>query len=280
MLNTGEVVFHNNVEDTTSWEQYKEYAAQGHEIASHTVTHPRLAVLDEVNMLYELEQSKADLLKYLGEESIFSAEGPYGTENERVMEYAHEVYPSLRNRMPEPWLEEINRGSNVEPGASEKEYVQWQRGILTRHSFEDMKGWIDTTMNHDNIWLVLVIHGVENLGWEPKTREDLKEYFSFMKTTENDLWIETFRDVTKYVRARKNTKVESSIDNITITITLNSELDPMVYSVPLTIKTYLPKNWTEAKNSNQKNLEILEDTNGSYVLLSMTLSESTTTITN
>lgn len=280
MVNTGEVVFHNNVEDTTSWEQYKEYAAQGHEIASHTVTHPRLAVLDEVNMLYELEQSKADLLKYLGEESIFSAEGPYGTENERVMEYAHEVYPSLRNRMPEPWLEEINRGSNVEPGTSEKEYVQWQRGILTRHSFEDMKSWIDTTLNHDNIWLVLVIHGVENLGWEPKTREELKEYFSFMKTTENDLWIETFRDVTKYVRARKNTKVESSIDNNTITITLNSELDPMVYSVPLTIKTYLPKDWTEAKNSDQTNLEIMKDANGSYVLLSMTLSESTTTISN
>lgn len=280
MVNTEEVVFHNNVEDTTTWEQYKSYAAQGHEIASHTVTHPRLAVLDEVNMLYELEQSKADLLKYLGEESIFSAEGPYGTENERVMEYAYEVYPSLRNRMPEPWLEEINRGSNAQPGASEKEYVQWQRGILTRHSFEDMKSWIDTTMNHDNIWLVLVIHGVENLGWEPKTREELKEYFSFMKTTENDLWIETFRDVTKYVRARKNTKVESNIDNNTITVFLNSELDPMVYSVPLTIKTYLPKDWTEAKSSDQQNLEILEDVNGSYVLLSMTLSESTTVITN
>ena len=108
MVNTGEVVFHNNAEDTTSWEQYKSYALQGHEIASHTVTHPRLAVLDEVNMLYELEQSKADLLKFLGEESIFSAEGPYGTENERVMEYAHKIYPSLRNRMPETWLEEIN----------------------------------------------------------------------------------------------------------------------------------------------------------------------------
>ena len=62
MKTTNDVVFHNNVEDTTTWEQYKSYAAQGHEIASHTVTHPRLAVLDEVNMRYELEQSKADLL--------------------------------------------------------------------------------------------------------------------------------------------------------------------------------------------------------------------------
>jgi peptidoglycan/xylan/chitin deacetylase (PgdA/CDA1 family) len=226
MVNTGEVVFHNNVEDTTSWEQYKYYASLGHEIASHTVTHPKLAVLDEVNMLYELEQSKADLLKFMGEESIFSAEGPYGTENERVMEYAHKIYPSLRNRMPETWLEEINRGSKAEPGASSKEYVQWQRGILTRHSFDDMKAWIDTTMNHDNIWLVLVIHGVENLGWEPKTRAELTDYFSFMKTTEDELWIETFRDVTKYVQARQKTKVQSSLEDDKITISLASELDP------------------------------------------------------
>ncbi len=151
MVDTGELVFHNNVEDTTTWEQYRSYSAQGHEIASHTVTHPRLAALDEANLLYELEQSKADLLKFIGPESTFSAEGPYGTENERVMEYAHQIYPALRNRMPEPWLEEINRGSKVQPGGSGKEYVQWQRGPLSRIGIEEMKSWVDTVMKHDNI---------------------------------------------------------------------------------------------------------------------------------
>jgi len=182
--------------------------------------------------------------------------------------------------MPETWLEEINRGSKVEPGVSEKEYVQWQRGLLTRHSFEDMKAWIDTTMNHDNIWLVLVIHGVENLGWEAKTRAELKDYFSFMKTTENELWIETFRDVTKYVQARQNTTVTSTLENGKITISLDSDLDPSIYSVPLTIKTYIPDNWTGAKNSDQKTLSIQTDAKGKYVLLPLTLAESQTFITN
>ncbi len=280
MLNTSEVVFHNNVEDTTTWEQYKYYASQGHEIASHTVTHPRLAVLDEANMRYELEQSKADLLKYIGEESIFSAEGPYGTEDERVMEYAHKVYPALRNRMPEPWMEEINRGSKVDPGKSEKEYVQWQRGILSRHSFEDMKAWIDTTKNHENIWLVLVIHGVENLGWEPKTKAELEEYFSYMKSTEDELWIDTFREVTKYIRARQNSTVESSLENGKITIRLQSNLNPEIYSVPLTVKTYIPQDWKSAKTENQKPLELHQDEKGSYVLVSMSLSEPEISISN
>ncbi|MDP2042703.1 MAG: polysaccharide deacetylase family protein [Algoriphagus sp.] len=269
MKNTNDVVFHNNAEDTTTWEQYRSYSAQGHEIASHTVTHPRLAALDEVNMLYELEQSKADLLKFIGPESTFSAEGPYGTENERVMEFAHKVYPSLRNRMPEDWLEEINRGSKMTPGESTKEYVQWQRGPVTRIDITQMKAWVDTTMSHDNNWLVLVFHGIENLGWEPKTRSELVEYFSYMKTNEPNLWIATFRDVTKYLRERKATQVSTEVSKNAITVELSSSLDPETYSVPLTLKTYVPAGWTSvqlAQSQGNVNLEVQTDEKGSYVI--------------
>ncbi len=269
MKNTNDVVFHNNAEDTTTWEQYRSYSAQGHEIASHTVTHPRLAALDEVNMLYELEQSKADLLKFIGTESTFSAEGPYGTENERVMEFAHKVYPSLRNRMPEDWLEEINRGSKMTPGESTKEYVQWQRGPVTRIDITQMKAWVDTTMSHDNNWLVLVFHGIENLGWEPKTRSELVEYFSYMKANEPNLWIATFRDVTKYLRERKATQVSTVVSKNAITVELSSSLDPETYSVPLTLKTYVPAGWTTvqlAQSQGNANLEVQTDTKGSYVI--------------
>jgi peptidoglycan/xylan/chitin deacetylase (PgdA/CDA1 family) len=278
MKDTDDVVFHNNVEDTTSWEQYKSYAAQGHEIASHTVTHPRLAALDEVNMLYELEQSKADLLKFIGPESIFSAEGPYGTENERVMDYAHKVYPSLRNRMPEEWLEEINRGSKMTPRESTKEYVQWQRGPITRIDINQMKAWVDTVMTHDNNWLVLVFHGVENLGWEPKTRPELVEYFSYMKANEKDLWIETFRDVTKYLRERKATEINTKVERNAITINLSSDLDPEIYSVPLTLKTYIPANWTSvqvSKGERSTRLDVQKDVKGSFVVYNVKPDEIT-----
>jgi peptidoglycan/xylan/chitin deacetylase (PgdA/CDA1 family) len=269
MRNTDDVVFHNNIEDTTTWEQYKSYAAQGHEIASHTVTHPRLAVLDEPNLMYELEQSKADLLKFIGTESVFSAEGPYGTENERVMEYAHKVYPSLRNRMPEDWLEEINRGSKMTPGESSKEYVQWQRGPISRIDINQMKAWADTVMSHDNTWLVLVFHGIENLGWEPKTRPELVEYFSYMKAKEDDLWIATFRDVTKYLRERKATELSTKVEGETITVKLTSDLDSEIYAVPLTLKTYIPADWTSARITHGNSGELLEiqkDEKGSFVV--------------
>lgn len=276
MKDTEDVVFHNNVEDTTSWEQYKSFSAQGHEIASHTVTHPRLAVLDEVNMLYELEQSKADLLKFIGPVSTFSAEGPYGTENERVMEYAHKVYPALRNRMPEDWLEEINRGNKTNPAESKKEYVQWQRGPLTDVSLDEMKRWADTGMAHDNIWLVLVFHGVENLGWEPKTTAELEDYFTYLKDNEDKLWVATFRDVTKYLRERKSAKIQTELRDDAIAVNITSDLDADIYNVPLTVKTYVPSGWESAtlsKGETSETLAIQKDERGSYVLYSLILGE-------
>lgn len=274
MQDTDEVVFHNNEEDTTTWAEYKSYSDQGHEIASHTVTHPRLAVLDEVNMRYELEQSKTDLLKFIGPESTFTAEGPYGTEDERVMEIAHEIYPALRNRMPEAWLEEINRGSDMTPGQSQKEYIQWQRGPVSQTEMERMKGWVDTLGNHDHTWLVLVFHGVENLGWEPKTREELVEYFSFIKAQEDKVWIAPFREATKYLRERKGTEIMTETTDTQIRIDLTSDLDPEVYSVPLTLKTYLPGNWSEpSMNQGGQKIQFQKrkDEKGDFVLYEASL---------
>lgn len=270
LKNTDEVVYHDNPQDTTSWDDLRKYAAEGHEIASHSITHPRMAVLDEVNLQYELEQSKADIYKNLGEKYTFSVECPYGTENERVMEYAREVYPALRNRMPETYLDEFNRSSDQDPGASENEYVQWQRGPLTNTSMDLMKSWIDKCQANDNIWLVLVFHGVEDFGWESKTAEELEEYFSFIKEKENDLWVATFADVTKYVRERKNIDITNQMEDGSITLTFLSDLDPKIYDVPLTFKTYVPGNWESAKVKHGEkeiasNLEIRKDDRGHYI---------------
>lgn len=252
-----------------SWDDIRKYAEQGHEFASHTITHPRLAVLDEVNMLYELEKSKEDIKKQLGEKYTFSAEGPYGTEDERVMEYAYKIYPALRNRMPEPFLEELNRSSKAFPGASEKEYVQWQRGALSKTPYDLMKSWVDTTAANDNVWLVLVFHGVDGIGWEALTSERLDEYFQYMKAKEDKLWVATFGDVAKYMRERENAKVGVDKEGNKISINLNHSLDKKWYNIPLTLKTYVSSDWKEVQvKQGDKDQKVLssEDEKGTYIL--------------
>lgn len=259
----------NTRENSLSWDDIRTYASQGHEFASHMVTHPYMAALDGVNMLYELEKSREDILTQLGLKYTFSAECPYGTEDERAMEYAHKVYPALRNRMPEKFLEELNRASRKSPVSSAMEYVQWQRGAITRTPLPMMKSWVDTTAAGINIWLVLVIHGVDGIGWEALTSESLDEYFQYIRSKENDLWVATFADVTKYLRERMNAEVKTSGSKGKINITLTHSLDKSVYDVPLTLMTYVRPGWKEVivKQGNDiKRLRTQQKGKETYVL--------------
>lgn len=252
-----------------TWDEIKEFAANGHEFGSHTISHPRLAVLDEPNMLYELEKCKEEIAMQLGPDHTFSAECPFGTENERVMEYAYEVHPALRNRMPEPFLEEINRWNDMTPGMSDKPYVQWQRGPLTKTSVPLMKSWVDTLVVRDNVWLVLTFHGVDGVGWEAKPHQELAEYFAYMKKNEAHLWIAPFRDVTKYMRERMAAKVNSREEEGGYLVTLNHTLDKELYDHPLTLKTYIPADWEQVnvvQGARAITWTMASDDRGKYIL--------------
>lgn len=252
-----------------TWDDIRLYATQGHEFASHTITHPNMAALDEANMIYELEKSAEEIQNQLGLEYVFSVECPYATENDRVMEYTYKHYPASRNRMPEQFLEELNRGSRKNPGSINMEYVQWQRGALSRIPLAMMKSWVDTTAAHDNIWLVLVFHGVDSIGWEAISSEVCYDYFHYMKSKEHDLWIATFADVTKYMRERKNSNITTVGKSGKITVTLTHSLDKNMYDIPLTLKTYVPSEWKKVhvKQGGKKEIVTpLSDDKGSFVI--------------
>jgi peptidoglycan/xylan/chitin deacetylase (PgdA/CDA1 family) len=236
--------FHSNqVKSSANWDEMKIYATQGHEFASHSISHAQFGILDEVNLVYELEKSKEEIMKQLGPKHIFSIECPYGTEDERVMKFTFARYEAARNRMPEPFLKEINRWNKMDPGTSNKEYVQWQRGPKSKTPVEEMTSWIDTCTANNNIWLVLVFHGIEGIGWEPIPGSTIEAYFNYIKSKEKDIWIATFQDVTKYIRERMQAEINFSNKSDKILIKLTHDLDPALYDLPLTLKTYVPETW-------------------------------------
>ena len=227
-----------------SWDELAPLARRGHEFASHTVTHPRLAVLDDANLVYELEKSREDILDHLGFENTFSVECPYGTENRRAVEAALARYPLARNLMPDPFVEDLDRSSGKDPAESSREYVRWQRGALTKTPMRSMKSWIDAAAANENIWLVLVFHGVDGVGWEPRTGADLDEYFTYLKSRQDVLWVATFRDVAKYMRERMHGSVRSYRDGPAISVVLRHDLTDAAYDLPLTLRTEVPAEWT------------------------------------
>jgi peptidoglycan/xylan/chitin deacetylase (PgdA/CDA1 family) len=254
-----------------TWDAVRKYAAQGHEFASHMITHPMTPVLDETNLLYELKGSKEDIMTQLGPKYTFSAECSYGIEDERVMSYAYKIYPALRNRMPETWLTELDRSNRKLPGNFNTEYVQWQRGATTKTPLPMMKSWVDTALTHTNTWLVLVVHGIDGLGYEALPHEMIDEYYQYIKAKqdENKIWIATFGDVARYIRERMAAKVQQNTKGTTIIVNLTHSLDKSMYYIPLTLKTYVSPGWkqvTVKQGAKVMKVSTAKDEKGTYVL--------------
>jgi peptidoglycan/xylan/chitin deacetylase (PgdA/CDA1 family) len=256
-------------EKGSTWDDFRRYAAEGYEIASHSITHASMPGMDSVNITYELEKSKEEIKNQMGAQFTFSTEVPYGYENERVMKIAYKIYPALRNRMPEPWLKEIDRPSKKTPGTPDKDYIQWQREANTRAPLTLMKSWVDTAFTRKDTWLVLVIHGVDSLGYEALPSTMLDEYFQYIKNDQDKLWVATFGDVTKYMREREGAKLQNSEKNGKIVVTLTHSLNKNMYNIPLTLKTYVLPNWKKVKVKQGKHSqqpETTKDDKGTYVL--------------
>jgi peptidoglycan/xylan/chitin deacetylase (PgdA/CDA1 family) len=257
----------------SSWDDFRKDVAAGYEIASHSITHATMPGMDEANIRYELEKSKEEIRNQLGERFTFSAEVPYGYEDPRVMQIAYKIYPALRNRMPEPFLKEIDRASQQLPHPTDKDYVQWQRGPLSKTPLSLMESWVDTTCNNKDMWLVLVFHGIDSLGWEATPIPKLEEYFRYIKAREDRLWIATFADATKYMREREHATVNSSLTDNFITVSFTHSLDKTMYDLPLTLKTYIPETWqkvTVLQGKVSQHPAIQHDSGGAYILYQLT----------
>jgi hypothetical protein len=147
--------------------------------------------------------------------------------------------------------------------------VQWQRGPLSKTTLQEMKSYIDTTLAHNNIWLVLVYHGINGLGWEALPDTLLDRYFQYIKQNENNLWIATFKDVAKYMRERMHAAITQTKSDKKITVHFSHSLREDVYNLPLTLKTYIPSGWKKLRivqNNRELKMQIKKDENGAYVL--------------
>jgi peptidoglycan/xylan/chitin deacetylase (PgdA/CDA1 family) len=225
-----------------TWDEIRRHAAKGHEFASHTISHPYTPALDEANIVYEAEKSKEDILEQLGPKHTFSIEAPYGIHDPHVQPILTSRFHLTRNWVTDDFMEGFLRDDRRDPAASKKEYVQWQRGPLTRTTMDMMKGWVDTSIAN-GIWLVLVFHGIEGIGWEPLTTDTRRAYYDYMKQQEGHLWIATFQDGVKYARERVHSKLTTTRSGESIAVTLNHSLDPRLYDLPLTARTMIPADW-------------------------------------
>jgi peptidoglycan/xylan/chitin deacetylase (PgdA/CDA1 family) len=250
-----------------TWNEFRQAGKQGHEIGNHLVSHAHTPGLDEANILYEAMKADEDIRAQMGPEHTFSIESSYGIHDPRVEKILVPRFPLTRNWVTDEFMDSIMRGDDRDPAAMKKPYVQWQRGPITKTSVEEMTGWVDKSVA-TGTWLVLVIHGVEGIGYQPIPSAHLRAYFDYMKANEQRLWVATFRDAGKYARERMASTVTTKQSGDALEVTVNHSLDPKLYGLPLTARTTVPAQWTAAlvrQGRTTATVPVQRDTSNSYV---------------
>jgi len=267
-----------------SWDEFRKAAALGHEFANHAVSHARLPSLDEANILYEVDKAQEELKDKMGDKHLFSIEAPYGIDDERVRKVLINRFPLTRNWVSDSdaeFMDGIMRGDRRDPAATTKPYMEWERGPVTATTVDEMKGWVDTSLK-TGTWLVLVIHGIEGIGYQPLPTQNVREYFDYMKAKSDRLWVATYQDGAKYIRERMKSKVDTRQAGEAIEVTVTNSWDPKVYDLPLTARTTVPAGWTSAQvkqGQNTQTVTVQKDANGSFVQYRIKPNAGTATIT-
>jgi hypothetical protein len=135
--------------------QLRELADDGHEVGSHTITHPDLAKLDDAALTRELQESKT-LLEQIAGRPVTGIAYPFGSYDARVIETAKALgYESGRS---------VEEGYN---GMLDLERFDIRgQNILDTTTIEDFKSWVDHAKAH-NYWLVVIYHEIVPDGREP-----------------------------------------------------------------------------------------------------------------
>lgn len=121
----------------------------GHEICSHTVSHPMMTSLDDSQLNYELTHSKQYLEQLTGK-TVKNLASPYGDYDARVIKEIKKLYQSHRT---------VNAGYNSKDNFDI--YRLKVQNILDTTSAEEVAGWIRQAQT-DKTWLILVYHRVAN----------------------------------------------------------------------------------------------------------------------
>jgi peptidoglycan/xylan/chitin deacetylase (PgdA/CDA1 family) len=128
--------------------------ADGHEIGSHSVTHPDLTTLTSTQLTQELTHSKSYLEGLVGAETVKSFATPFGAYNDTVLAALRLQYTSHR-----PTDEGFNTQENFDA------YRLKVQNMQNTTTLAEYQSWINEAIK-DKSWLILVYHRVASTSLE------------------------------------------------------------------------------------------------------------------
>jgi len=257
--------------------EWKQLAADGNELANHTVHHPCL--------LPEITPHSQDYTPQMMEAEIKDAahEIQQATGSQRGMTFA---YPcgNMSFGMPEDqvrnaalysqFIAENSFGARAYEGGSPQgpEDVNvlavTDLGFTAEKDFPTLLEMARPAVQAHN-WGVYCFHGVGGdwLAITPETLDELATYFE----RHSEIWTATFGDVLRYIQESKAAGIRvTQSDATSSTIAMTWPMDQKIYDVPLTLKVEVPQTWKDVSataDGRTLNARITDRTKGTVILV-------------
>ena len=232
-------------------DDWKRMAAEGNEIASHTVHHPCMLKVIKPHsqdytpdmMLKEIRESSEAIISRLGVrrgltfaypcgDMAFGSEADLARNQAHYMDFVARYYFAARgyNSWAPVVAEDINPLTVPVLG--------WTAG----KDFPSLLDQLEPARQGHN-WGVFVFHGVGG-QWLSVRKETFDELVGFL-ARHTEIWTATFGDVVRYIQESKVLKVQAGESgDQSFGFELSWPLEARIYDLPLTLKWQPPTSWS------------------------------------
>ncbi len=219
------------------WTALQTAASQGHEIASHTVTHANLSTVSKADQIAELQNSRDAIDAHITGQKCLTLAYPY-------------CVPDSSNVCSQFYLAARGCSGAIEPStpANFMNISSFVCGSLSAiQTPQDFSAKADSAAA-SNGWVVFLLHGIDNDGgYSPTLSTNLRGALDSMKAHQDSYWVAPFGTVARYIKERNDLRVkQTSKTDSSMTLRVSESLDTSVFNIPVTIRRPLPQGWESA----------------------------------
>jgi peptidoglycan/xylan/chitin deacetylase (PgdA/CDA1 family) len=268
------VTFFTIVSLNPDWNGLRSAQKNGHEIASHTMTHTNLNTLPDTDQEKEQKDSQLEINTQLGNKSCVTLAYPYcaaGNKNITSGYYmsARGCSGQIENKTPGDFL---NVSAMI---------CGTQGAVSTMEQFNSNVN----SATASNGWVVFLLHGINNDGgYSPVDSSELRKHLEYMRSNDDKFWVNTYGNVVRYIRERNAVTVHEvgNTDSL-ITFSVTHPLDSTLYNFPLTLKRPVPDGWTNfrvSQNGTVLPTKLVYENNKAYVIVDVVPNTGNVSIRN
>lgn len=246
-----------------TWPEFTEMSDAGHEIASHSVTHPHLQNLDigdsltEGTLVYELYHSRESIEQKIPDKKCIDFAYPFSEYDTDVLFYTSKYYESARAISVDP-VDSSLSGQDWYTIGSRVIIFDMPRNTPDDDldELQDFFNYVDSTISqgkwgllqaHDVIPFDSIAAAISDGSYQPISVPWFDSACQFISEAEQngDLWVAPVRDINRYMKERDCYDYNVvSVTDTSITIIVTDTLDNNVYDFPLTADIIVPGDWT------------------------------------